>query len=258
MAEIISDLVEEEGSPIEDLEVQEDVVQVGEEVVEEIPEKFKGKSAKDIADSYINLEKEYGRKAQEIGELRKLTDQILAQQIAKPVQDRQEEPVVDDSDFFVDPQKAVERAIANHPKIKQYEAQAVQTQQKATLERFTAKHSDYQDVLKDEEFQQWVTSSPVRQRLFVHANSQYDFDAADELFSQYKERKQLINGVKQQSKDNRDAALKASTVPTGSNAESSKKTYRRTDLIRLKMTDPNRYESLSDEIMKAYSEGRVK
>ena len=256
MAELIDDLVEEEGSSIESLEQVDEVV--AEEVVEDIPEKFRGKSAKDIADSYINLEKEYGRKAQEIGELRKLTDQILTQQIATNKEpDKQES--VDDTDFFVDPQKAVERAIANHPKIKQYEEQTLQAQHKANMERFAAKHNDYQEVLQEDDFQQWVAASPVRQRLFAQANSQYDFESADEIFSQYKERKQLINGVKQQSKDNRDAALKASTVPTGNaTTDSSKKVYRRSDLIRLKMTDPNRYEALSDDIMKAYAEGRVK
>jgi hypothetical protein len=34
--------------------------------------------------------------------------------------------------------------------------------------------------------------------------------------------------------------------------------YRRADLIRLKMQDPNRYDALSDEIMQAYQEGRVR
>ena len=30
------------------------------------------------------------------------------------------------------------------------------------------------------------------------------------------------------------------------------------DIIKLMKTDPDRYQSLSDEIMKAYAEGRVK
>jgi hypothetical protein len=52
--------------------------------------------------------------------------------------------------------------------------------------------------------------------------------------------------------------MKAAAVDTGGAGESSKKIYRRADLIRLKMTDPNRYDALSDEIMQAYSDGRVK
>jgi len=265
MAEILNDLIEEDGTPIDELEEQHDevAVEVASEtpvVDEAIPEKFRGKSSKDIAESYINLEREYGKKAQEIGELRKLTDQILQQQINSTT--RKEEPkeeVVDDSDFFVDPQAAVQRAIANHPKIKQYEQQTEAALRQANLQKFEGKHSDYKDVLQEQDFQNWISSSPVRQRLFAQANSQYDFDAADEIFSQYKERKQYMSGAKEQLKDNRDAALKSASVPTGNNsAESSKKVYRRTDLIRLKMTDPNRYDALSEEIQKAYAEGRVK
>ena len=48
------------------------------------------------------------------------------------------------------------------------------------------------------------------------------------------------------------------SVDVGGSGESSKRVYRRADLIRLKMTDPSRYEALSDEIMQAYAEGRVK
>jgi hypothetical protein len=44
----------------------------------------------------------------------------------------------------------------------------------------------------------------------------------------------------------------------GGSGESSKRVYRSTDLIRLKMRDPDRYEALQDEILLAYSEGRVK
>jgi len=52
--------------------------------------------------------------------------------------------------------------------------------------------------------------------------------------------------------------LKAATVDTGSPAPSSKKTYRRTDLINLRLRDPDRYYAMQDEIMSAYAEGRVK
>ena len=36
------------------------------------------------------------------------------------------------------------------------------------------------------------------------------------------------------------------------------KVYRRADIIKLMKTDPERYNALSDEILKAYAEGRVK
>jgi hypothetical protein len=52
--------------------------------------------------------------------------------------------------------------------------------------------------------------------------------------------------------------MKAAQVDVGGTGESSKRVYRRADLIRLKMTEPDRYDALSEEIIKAYQEGRVK
>jgi len=64
--------------------------------------------------------------------------------------------------------------------------------------------------------------------------------------------------VEQSGKEARQQTLKAAQVDTGGTGESSKRVYRRADLIRLKMTDPARYDALADEIMAAYAEGRVK
>jgi hypothetical protein len=55
-----------------------------------------------------------------------------------------------------------------------------------------------------------------------------------------------------------DTAMKAASVDVGGSGEVSRKIYRRADLIKLKMTDPDRYMALQDEIMSAYADGRVK
>ena len=83
----------------------------------ELPNKFKGKSMEDIVSSYENLEKELGRKGQEIGELRRLTDGILQQQLttSQSGTEVQEE----ETDFFDDPDKAVNKAIESHPKFRE-------------------------------------------------------------------------------------------------------------------------------------------
>jgi hypothetical protein len=64
--------------------------------------------------------------------------------------------------------------------------------------------------------------------------------------------------VQETGKKQQAQALKAAAVDVGGSGESSKKVYRRADLIRLKMTDPSRYEALQPEIMAAYAENRVK
>ena len=55
------------------------------------------------------------------------------------------------------------------------------------------------------------------------------------------------------------ASRMADVLSKGKSGESaSRKTYRRSDIIDLMVRNPDRYAALADEIMQAYSEGRVK
>ena len=101
----------------EDFESQEEVAQ--EETVQEeeaLPEKYQGKSLKDLVDMHQNAEKLLGQQGSEVGELRKLVDDhIKAQPINNEATDNSQSD--EDVDFFVDPASAVNRAIDNHPSI---------------------------------------------------------------------------------------------------------------------------------------------
>lgn len=222
-----------------------------------IPSKYEGKSLEDIVTMHQEAEKLIGRQAQEVGEVRKLADELLKQQLYK----KTEEPaqVENEIDFFEDPKKAVRNAVDNHPDVvaaKQAVSHMKQMQTQAALQK---EHPDFADIVKDEGFISWVKGSPVRMQLYAQADSSYDFEAANELLSTFKQ----IRGVKSQQAraDGTEvlkANMKAAAVDTGGTGESSKKVYRRADLIRLRMTDPNRYEALEPEIRQAYAEGRVK
>jgi hypothetical protein len=229
-----------------------------------IPSKFANKSTEEIIDSYTNLEKELGRKAQEVGELRKLSDSFLQAEVARKNNPQDNTPLEtkdnDDTDFFDDPNKAVNRMIENHPKFQefqQFQAQQAQAGAKAQLEQ---KHPDFTDVVQDKAFQEWVQDSPIRMQMFQAADS-YNFDAANELLSNWKDRSMIskTQEVKQAAETNRKDALKAASTESRSSSGSNAggKTYRRADLIRLKMEDPSRYESLEDDIFAAYADGRV-
>jgi hypothetical protein len=52
--------------------------------------------------------------------------------------------------------------------------------------------------------------------------------------------------------------LRAASVDVGGTGESSQKVYRREDIRKLMMSDPDRYEALQPEIMAAYASGRVR
>ena len=120
-------------------------------------------------------------------------------------------------------------------------------------------HPDFSQVVNDAEFQNWVKSSPVRVGLYAKADGEFDYDSANELLSTFKQLRGIKAKQSEQASDvSRAKSMKAAQVDVGGSGESAKKVYRRADLIRLKMTDPSRYETLSDEIMQAYSEGRVR
>jgi hypothetical protein len=223
----------------------------------ELPEKYRDKSLDDIVKMHQEAEKLIGKQAQEVGEVRKLADELIKQNLgSRQQQTKQEEPEVD---FFENPQKAVQRTVDSHPDIIAARQVTLEMKRSQIQQRLAQEHPDFGEIAKDQDFANWVKSSPVRIKIFEQADSGYDFDSANELLSTYKQ----LRGVKNKQMSDageasRKQTLKAVGVDTGGSGESSKKVYRRADLIRLKMQDPNRYEALSDEIMVAYQEGRVR
>jgi hypothetical protein len=245
-------LIDDDKEELGELEVEEQKI----EQRAELPEKYRDKSLDDIVRMHQEAEKLIGKQAQEVGEVRKLADELIKQNLGSRQQTRQEEPEVD---FFENPQKAVQRTVDNHPDILAAR-QVTQEMRRAQIQqRLAQEHPDFGDIAKDQDFANWVKSSPIRIKIFEQADSGYDFDSANELLSTYKQlrsvkQKQTSDDVEVTRKQN----LKAVGVDIGGSGESSKKVYRRADLIRLKMQDPNRYDALSDEIMAAYQEGRVR
>tara|TARA_R100000908_G_C3752706_1_gene147139 strand:- start:1577 stop:2434 length:858 start_codon:yes stop_codon:yes gene_type:complete len=230
----------------------------------EIPSKFAGKSTQEIIDSYTNLEKELGRKAQEVGELRKLSDSFLQAEVSRNTQNPQDNTPLEtkdnDVDFFDDPNKAVNDMIENHPKFREFQQFQAQQAQAGAEARLKQTHPDFTEVVQDKAFQEWVQDSPIRMQMFQAADA-YNFDAANELLTNWKDRSMIskTQEVKEKAEVERKEALKAGTAESRTSSGSSKggKTFRRADLIRLKMENPSRYESLQDEIYAAYAEGRV-
>jgi hypothetical protein len=242
-------------------EIQQEEVEVEQPQVEEpsLPEKYQGKSLEEVVQMHQEAEKLLGRQSSEVGELRKVVDDYIASQT--PVQAPQQpvEPE-DDIDYFTDPQAAVNRAIENHPKIREAQQYTEQYKKQSSLATLQAKHPDMQTILSDPKFAEWIKASKIRTQLFVAADQQYDADSADELFTLWKERKTVAQQTAQVEKQARKQTLKAANTGNarGTGEGSRKKVYRRSDIIKLMKTDPERYQALSDEILQAYAEGRVK
>ena len=225
-----------------------------------LPEKYQGKSLEEVVQMHQEAEKLLGRQSSEVGELRKVVDDYISTQTQPPAPQQQHVEPEDDIDYFTDPQAAVNRAIENHPKIREAQQYTEQYKKQSSLATLQAKHPDMQDILSDPKFAEWIKASKIRTQLFVAADQQYDADSADELFSLWKERKTVAQQTAQVEKQARKQTLKAANTGNarGSAEGSRKKVYRRADIIKLMKNDPDRYQALSDEIMAAYAEGRVK
>jgi hypothetical protein len=246
-------LIDNDKEELGELEVEEQKV----EPKSELPEKYRDKSLDEIVKMHQEAEKLIGKQAQEVGEVRKLADELIKQNlVSKQQQTKQEEP---DVDFFENPQKAIQRTVDNHPDVQAARQATLEMKKVQVQQRLAQEHPDFGDIAKDQEFANWVKSSPVRLKLFQEADAGYDFDSANELISTYKQLRSVRNKqVSDEGEATRKQNLKAVAVDVGGSGESSKKIYRRADLIQLQLKDPDRYAALSDEIMQAYMEKRVR
>jgi len=270
MAELI-EVQDEQGSleafnqPAPDATTQEVTTAPAEPVEVSIPDKYKGKSLEEIVKMHQEAEKLIGRQAQEVGEVRKLADDLIKQQLNTTKQDTQ--PSVEDNeiDYFADPSKAVNQAVENNPVVRQLKEQAETQAKQQVVATLQERFPNFTEIVQTEDFANWIKSSKVRTNLFIEAEN-YNLDAAQELLETYT----ALKGIKAQNaqkadqalvedaKTTRSQTLKSAAVQKGGTGEVGKPIYKRVDLIRLRMTDPNRYNDMQDEIMQAYNEGRVR
>ena len=241
-------LIDKEPDELGELEV--------EETKPKLPKLYEGKSLEDVIRMHQDANSMIGKQAEEVGEVRRLADELLKQNLSSKQQQVEVEPEVD---FFENPQKAVQTTIDKHPDVLAARQAGLDFKKMQIQQRLTQEHPDYAQLAQDSDFQNWVKSSPIRLGLYARADGDFDFDSANELLSTYKE----LRGIKAKESGQAETAartktMKAAQVDVGGSGESSKRVYRRADLIRLKMTDPSRYESLNDEILAAYAEGRVR
>ena len=253
--ETFAPLEEEEQTPIEEQPAEPEEIQEAQEDV--IPEKYQGKDIKDIVQMHQEAEKLLGKQSSEVGELRRIVDNFVKTQLEAKNSPQEE---VEKFDIFDDPDKYIEHKLSNHPKIKEAEQVSKSLKQQETLSKLQSAHPDFQEIIQDQKFGEWVAKSKVRVELYQRADQLFDYDSADELLTTWKERQNLVQETAEMQQTDRKRQLKSASTGNakGSGESPSRKIYRRADIIKLMQTDPKRYQALSDEIMQAYSEGRVK
>lgn len=252
----------DENETLDNLGPEEETQDVEEDQSEDdIPDKYRGKSVKDIVAMHQNAEQLLGKQGQEVGELRRIVDDfITAQSVAQQQTAQSAVDEVDELEFFENPKESIKKLLDNHPSIKQSQQLATQLKQQEVVARLKATHPDFMNIVQDNKFLEWVQKSKVRSRLLQEADKGYDFDAADELLTLWKERQTTLGTTVAAEKIQRKQQVKSASSGTsrGSAEAPSRKIYRRADIIELMRKDPERYESLMPEIRAAYAEGRVK
>jgi len=243
---------EDEDNTVEELETVDSQEQPTEE---DIPDKYRGKSAADLVRMHQEAERMLGRQSGEVGELRKVVDEFVMSQSTK-----KEETVDEEVDYFSDPEKAIQQAIEKHPAVQEAQKASMDMKKSSAQAMLKEKHPDMADILTDEKFVAWVGESQFRTNLLQQADRNFDYQAADEIFSLWKDRQSLIGQTVNAEKSSRNAAVKSASTggASGTSESSSKKIFRRADIIKLMKNDPDRYSAMSEEIMLAYQEGRVK
>lgn len=252
-------LADEQTDKQESLDANENDASGAEEV---IPDKYRGKSLNEVIEMHQNAEKHAGRLGNEVGELRKLTDEILKRQLesaANPAGNESAQKVSAD-DLMENPDQAISKVVSTDPKVREIEAKLVARERADQLAVLKTQHPDAETLAQDPKFGEWVAASPARVRMFQQADQNFDYELAGELFTLYKAGRAMTEAERAQAEEQREhdkAGLKAPRSSSGSNGQRVK-VFKRADLMRLKIEDPTRYERMQPEILQAYAEGRVR
>jgi hypothetical protein len=238
-----------------------------------VPEKYQGKSLEDVIKMHQNAETRMGELGNEVGQYKTLTDKLLdlkrSEDLVKggaaPDEVQPEYTPITQDDLLDNPTEAIGGAIKEALTQEARKQEEKDRQEAATAEatEFGNAHPDANAIVNSAEFQAWIQESPSRSILAQQAGAG-SYASAGALLSEYKGLKANNsddNGDTGES-DNLQAARAASTESTGSSQAGdgpTGKKYRRLDLIRLQLEDPEAYAdpAFQAEIMKAYAEKRV-
>lgn len=232
-----------------------------------VPDKFRGKSAAEIAQAYANLESELGRARNEIGTNRRLVDELLNLRRDPPAKSEPARQPVTPYDLTENPEEAITRVAKQvaDERTAGAEERLAQLENSLAAQDFEKRHPGWRNLGNDQEFVEWARGSNTRIRLAQRA-AQNDWDSGDELLNLWNEHKAL-KGSSSPKPDPKDAAKAAGLAKSGGSGANKvvssgdgKKIYSRVELARLYANNPEEYDRLMDsgELRQAYAEKRVR
>ena len=237
---------------------EEGTAEVDQDPDEDIPEKYRGKSIREVIEMHQSAERVLGRQGNEIGQIRSVLDDLLAQQ-SQP----SSAPPEPDVDFFEDPKGATSRIVAdtlkNDPALQAMQRSLQENEKKQKATEMARLHPDYLEIAQSDEFRSWLAKDNWRIKTFTDAGKNFDTEAAASLLSMYKESANIKRTTEKAAKQQQKQKVNQASVGAGkASAETrGKPKLSREALIELKMTNPDKYMANIRQIKQAYLEGRV-
>lgn len=236
---------------------------------EKIPAKYAGKSVEDMIQMHQNLEKLNGRQGQELGQMRRMADEIL--QLKKPTTQTKEEvrqPVTVET-LLNDPEKALKSVVDSSDSVRRAQAaedRVARLESKISQESFVSRFPSFADDLQNPEFTAFVQANPARQVLGT-ASSKEDYNAAAALWAMWEERNELIGTSKDDKTQKAKVKVTSTVRPSAKTVDVAPRNWSRAKLMELRFKvadgDPASVARWNDKTFqenmhKAYAEDRVK
>jgi hypothetical protein len=246
---------EKKEEPVENVKESEEQPEEKQETSSIPNNPYAGKTAEELTKMLIDAQSELGRKGNQIGEYRKIIEENLREKVERANASPKEDVKVD---IYDNPDEFVNQAISNNPTLAEMKEVLQQQKIQQVVDRMNSEHPDWKEIGQSPEFINWVEASPVRMELSQRFNASYDYNAANELLTTWKEKNQIDSKIKEMGDKERSNQLKAaSTGGKGSAEPPTRKVYNNEDIINLMIRDPEKYRANVEEFDRALAEGRV-
>jgi hypothetical protein len=231
----------------------------------DLPEKYRGKTAAEIAEMHLNAEKRLGQLQNEVGQLRGLVTDLSSIQRKPQEPETTEQVEVSRDEFLDDPTGAVNKVLSAElgKRDKLSEKEAAERQLQMELNALT-QNWDVDAIVTTEEFQRFASRTPSRQQDLMTAAQGDGLEqvrAARRLLEDYDDfvAEQKARESAEKTESPVEKAKRVATERGSSNAPiSGKPKIYEADVIELINSDPIKYRSPSfqKELTAAIREGR--
>lgn len=240
---------------------------------DDLPEKYRGKTAAEIAEMHRNSERRLGELQNEVGHLRGLVSDLA--QVQRQPESKAEEPEIQVSgdDVLSDPVGAIRKVV--EPELSRRDREAQEKDVRSEVDRETQKlYAEFGDlgaITSDPEFQEFATRTVSRQmdlQTAANGDGMEQVRAARRLLEDYNDFKSMSapsdKGNSGDKTEKREASPvdRAREVSNEANAPSGKvqndELIYEADVLALIQSDPNKYRSPSfqKKLTEAIKEGR--